>query len=84
VPLTLEQAHIFLESVRDHRLEELLAMAVVTGMRRGEMVALRWADVDLERRTLLVRRTVDYIARFCSHPLISPFNSSISIPIKQD
>lgn len=61
VPLTLEQAHILLESVREHRLEALLTMAVVTGMRRGELLALLWSSIDFERRTLLVLHTVDYI-----------------------
>ncbi len=37
-PLTLEQARALLSSVREHRLEELLTVAVVTGMRRGELV----------------------------------------------
>src|SRR6266536_404052 len=53
--------HVLLESVRKHRLEMLLTMAVVTGMRRGELLALRWSNIDFERRTLLVLHTVDYI-----------------------
>jgi integrase len=63
-PLTLEQAHILLEYVRKHRLEILLTMAVVTGMRRGELLALRWSNIDFERRSLLVLHTVDYIPRY--------------------
>ena len=61
-PLTVEQACQLLEAARGHRLEVLLTLAVVTGMRRGELLALRWSDVDLERRVLLVCHTVDYIA----------------------
>lgn len=64
IPLTLDQAHILLESVREHRLEMLLTMAVVTGMRRGELLALRWSNIDFERRTLLVLHTVDYIPKY--------------------
>ncbi len=63
-PLTLEQAQALLKSVREHRLEVLLTMAVVTGMRRGELLALRWSNIDFERRTLLVLHTVDYIPRY--------------------
>jgi integrase len=62
--LTMEQAHRLLESVRGHRLEMLLTLALTTGLRRGEMLALRWADVDLERRTVTIKRTVDYIPRY--------------------
>jgi integrase len=63
-PLTVEQARQLFEAARGHRLEVLLTLAVVTGMRRGELLALRWSDVDLERRVLLVCRTVDYIAHY--------------------
>ena len=63
-PLTLEQAQALLENVREHRLEVLLTMAVVTGMRRGELLALRWSNVDFDRRTLLVLHTVDYIPKY--------------------
>ena len=63
-PLSLEQAHRLLESVREHRLEVLLTMAVVTGMRRGELLALTWSNVDLERGSLLVVHTVDYIPKY--------------------
>lgn len=63
-PLTLEQAQALLKSVREHRLETLLTMAVVTGMRRGELLALRWSNIDLSRKTLLVLHTVDYIPKY--------------------
>lgn len=59
--LTMEQARRLLEHVRGHRLETLLTVALTTGMRRGEILALRWADVDLERHLVSVHRTVDYI-----------------------
>jgi integrase len=63
-PLTLEQARALLFSIREHHLEELLVVAVVTGMRRGELLALRWSNIDFERRTLLVLHTVDYIPKY--------------------
>ena len=58
-PLTMEQASKLLEVVRGHRLEMLLTLALTTGMRRGELLALRWSDVDLENGNIQVRRTVD-------------------------
>ena len=62
--LTMEQAHTLIESVRGHRLEMLLTLALTMAMRRGEMLALRWSDVDLEHQTMKVQRTVDYIPRY--------------------
>ena len=60
-PLSREQAQKLLEVARGHRFEALLTVALVTGMRRGELLALRWQDIDLERRSLQVRRTVSLI-----------------------
>lgn len=62
--LTMEQAHKLLEAVRGHRLEVLLIVALTTGIRRGELLALRWSEVDLEGQRIQVRRTVDYITRY--------------------
>ncbi len=52
--LTMEQAHKLLVSLRGNRLEVLLTLALTTGLRRGEILALRWADVDLEKQTVKV------------------------------
>ena len=43
---------------RDPRLAPLLMLAALTGMRRGELCALRWTDVDLETGQLEVSRAV--------------------------
>jgi integrase len=49
-----DQPRKFLEAARGERLEALLVLAIATGMRRGELLALRWKDVDLDRGTLAV------------------------------
>jgi integrase len=59
--LTVEQAKRLLEVARGSRLEALLLLALTTGMRRGELLALRWSDVDLDSRVLHVRRTMNFI-----------------------
>jgi integrase len=56
-PLSPDQARRFLEAVRGDRLEALYVLAVHTGMRQGELLALRWEDVDLEADVLRVRGT---------------------------
>jgi integrase len=63
-PLTDEQAHKLLEAAQGHRLEALLVLALTTGMRRGELLGLRWRDIDFEKRSLQVRRTVTYLAKY--------------------
>ena len=54
-PLTLEQARAFRVAVAGDRLEAMYLVAVGCGLRQGEILGLRWDDVDLERRTLSVR-----------------------------
>jgi len=39
-------------------------MAIVTGMRRGELLALKWSAIDLKRGIAVVLATVDYIPHF--------------------
>lgn len=56
--LTPEQARTLLTHSRDERIWPLLVVAVTTGLRQGELFALRWRDVDLVRRQLTVRRTL--------------------------
>jgi integrase len=55
-PLDETQANAFLLAARgERRFEALFILALRTGMRQGELLALHWQDVDLERGTLLVR-----------------------------
>jgi len=57
-PLSPEQARTFLKAVRGDRLEALYVLAIHRGLRQGELLGLRWEDVDLEAGTLQVRRTL--------------------------
>ena len=41
-----------------HHLEPLVTIALMTGLRLGELLGLRWTDVDLVRGTVAVRRTL--------------------------
>ncbi len=45
-------------AARSDDLEALWRLALLTGMRRGELLGLRWADLDLDRGALAVRRTM--------------------------
>jgi integrase len=56
--LSAAESKRLLEAARDDRLEALYVLAVNTGMRQGELLALKWKDVDLENARLSVRRTI--------------------------
>jgi integrase len=56
--LSAEETRRLLEAARGDKLEGLYVLAVITGMRQGELLALKWQDVDLENATIGVRRTL--------------------------
>jgi integrase len=58
VALTVEQARALLAAAAGNRFEALFILALKTGMRRGELLALHWADVDLDKGMLQVRGTL--------------------------
>lgn len=51
-----EHLALFLDTSRSHRLHALFYLAVSTGMRRGELLGLRWCDV--EAGSLVVRQSL--------------------------
>ncbi|MGI8422981.1 MAG: tyrosine-type recombinase/integrase [Chloroflexota bacterium] len=57
-PLTPDQARTFLAAVKGDRLEALFTVAMAMGLRQGEALGLRWADVDFTAGELHVRQTL--------------------------
>ena len=56
---TADEAKQFLRSApRTHRWYALYAMALMLGLRRGELLGLRWSDVDFDRATVRVRHAL--------------------------
>jgi integrase len=51
----------FLDAARTHRLYPALHLAAHTGMRRGEIVGLKWCDLDTSTQRLAVRRTLQCV-----------------------
>lgn len=56
--LTIEQARTLIETAKQHKVWALLVVALATGMRRGELLALRWDDIDFQQERVFVRRAV--------------------------
>jgi integrase len=62
--LSPEQVSALLEAAREDRLEALYVVALHTGSRRGELLALRWNDVDFEKGTIRVDESLDQHGSF--------------------
>ncbi|MGW1257529.1 tyrosine-type recombinase/integrase [Streptomyces sp. NPDC002513] len=57
-PLTADEARQFLAAAQGHRLAALFELALRTGLRKGELLGLRWEDLDLDGGTASIRRTL--------------------------
>ncbi len=57
-PLTPEQTRTFLEAAYGDRFEALHVLAITSGMREGELLGLKWEDVNLAAKRLSIRRTL--------------------------
>jgi len=62
--LTPAQARQLLQTARGDRLEALYRVALALGLRRNEMLGLRWQDVDFEHGTLRVEMQLQYITGY--------------------
>jgi integrase len=56
--LSVDQVKKLLAAAEGHRLYPLWVVAATMGLRRGELLGLRWSDVDLDRGTLMIAQTV--------------------------
>ena len=66
---TANELRGFLEGMAEHRLHAAFVLAAMTGMRRGEVLGLRWRDIDFRNARLAVQQTllsVNYELQFGS------------------
>jgi integrase len=55
-PWSLDETLDFLAAARKDPLYAAFVLAIAMGLRRGEIIGLRWVDVDLDKRVLYVRQ----------------------------
>jgi len=60
--LTPEQGQRLLTAAAGHRLEALYTVALLLGLREGEVLGLRWSDIDFTAHTLRVGQTVQRVS----------------------
>lgn len=59
--LKVEQVRALLSAVDDHRLRPLYLAAATMGLRRGELLGMRWSDLDLDAGTFTPEMTVQRV-----------------------
>jgi integrase len=57
--LTGDQVRSVIARLRDHPVYPKAIIALFTGMRRGEILALRWRHVDLDAKIMMVREAIE-------------------------
>ena len=62
-PLDANQTRTLLRAARGDRLEALYVVAVTAGLREGELLGLKWEDLDLDTGKLAVRRSLSYTTK---------------------
>lgn len=58
-PLTIDQAKSLFTFAEEYRNGAIFILAVTTGLRRGELFALHWDDIDLKSGTMSVKRSLE-------------------------
>lgn len=80
--LTPEEIQRLLIQAREDGCYELLLLELFTGLRRGEICALKWDDLNLKTRTLRVERQVHRVKGelVVSQPTTKASNRSVVLP----
>ena len=81
-PWTADEARQFLRSVpREHRWYALYAMALMLGLRRGEVLGLSWSDLDFEHATVRVRHGLHRVEGELRLGLVKTDGSARRLPL---
>ena len=82
--LPVEQLQSFLREARDSGVFELYYLELATGLRRGELLGLKWEDIDLERGDLRVRRQIARINGEVVEAPLKTKNAYRTLPLAAD
>lgn len=82
--LTTVQLASFFREARESGVFELYYLELATGLRRGELLGLKWEDVDLQRGDLRVRRQVSRINGEVVEAPLKTKNAYRTLPLAED
>ena len=63
LPLSEEQIQLVKETFRGHRMGVPVMIMLYAGLRRGELLALQWSDIDFQKRVIRVSKSIAFEAK---------------------
>ncbi|WP_369903558.1 site-specific integrase [Bacillus manliponensis] len=69
-----------MENAKESRYYVAYLLAITCGMRKGEILGLQWKDIDFERRTISVNRSLSHITKEFHEPKTSSGKRLIAVP----
>ena len=82
--LPIEQLASFLRDARNSRIFEMYYVELATGLRRGELLGLKWEDIDLEKGNLRVKRQIARINGEVVEAPLKTKNAYRTLPLAED
>ena len=82
--LPVEQLASFLREAKESGVFELYYVELATGLRRGELLGLKWEDLDLDRGDLRVRRQISCINGEVIEAPLKTKNAHRTLPLAED
>ena len=82
--LPVEQLASFLREAKESGVYEMYYIDLATGLRRGELLGLKWEDVDLERGDLRVKRQLARINGEIVEAPLKTKNAYRTLPLAAD
>ena len=82
--LPVEQLTSFLREAKDSGVFEFYYVELATGLRRGELLGLKWEDIDFEHGNLRVKRQVSRINGEVVEAPLKTKNAYRTLPLAED
>lgn len=86
VVFTLEESQEFIEKLQsaEPRYRAMFTLAIYSGLRHGELLGLKWDDIDFNSRVLTVNRVAEYTTEkgyFFGEPKTKSSQRSLKLPV---
>lgn len=82
--LTPDQLAAFFQEAKRSGVYELYYLDLATGLRRGELLGLKWTDIDLQRKTMRIQRSIARQNGSVGEAPLKTKNAYRTLPLSED